>query len=61
MKMGWVLLAFLANGAAQFLYKYMHAARLGDYPFWESGWAGRESSAWFADSAPCFFSPSADA
>ena len=31
MKMGWVLLAFLANGTAQFLYKYLHAVGLGDY------------------------------
>jgi drug/metabolite transporter (DMT)-like permease len=31
MKMTWVLLAFLANGMAQFLQKYLHAVGLGDY------------------------------
>jgi drug/metabolite transporter (DMT)-like permease len=31
MRMGWVLLAFLANGTAQFLYKVLHAVGLGDY------------------------------
>jgi drug/metabolite transporter (DMT)-like permease len=28
--MAWVLLAFLANGTAQFLYKVLHAVGLGD-------------------------------
>jgi drug/metabolite transporter (DMT)-like permease len=31
MRMTWVLLAFLANGSAQFLQKYLHAIGLGNY------------------------------
>lgn len=31
MRMTWVLLAFLANGMAQFLQKYLHAVGLGGY------------------------------
>ena len=31
MKIAWVLIAFLANGSAQFLQKYLHAIGLGGY------------------------------